>query len=190
MKRALTWALTAVLGSAVSWAVLPPLVAAQEADKPALRAHRSSRSSGHHRARKKAAAAAAEGTVQEPVERTSKRKRRAHREKVSTAHVRAEPRTETQTSTAAAHTKAEVGPSAAETAAQAAASGVNAQIVKEGDTSVKVMEFTGLGIEGRLKSPQLVYFVQRVRAEFERPVLPHRSFMPELEHSTGREPVR
>jgi hypothetical protein len=79
--------------------------------------------------------------------------------------------------------------SAAQTA-QAAAANVNAEIVKEGDTSVKVMKFEGLGIEGRLKSPQLVYFVQRVRAEFERPELPHRSFMPELERTTLREPVR
>jgi len=87
----------------------------------------------------------------------------------------------------------EAGPAAntqAVEAAQAAAAGVDAEIVKEGDTSVKVMKFTGLGIEGRLKSPQLVYFVQRVRAEFERPELPHRSFMPELERSTAREPVR
>jgi hypothetical protein len=82
------------------------------------------------------------------------------------------------------------GGSTAAAAAQQSAAGVNAQIVKEGDTSVKVMEFSGLGIEGRLKSPQLVYFTQRVRAEFERPLLPHRSFMPELEASTAREPVR
>jgi hypothetical protein len=80
--------------------------------------------------------------------------------------------------------------SAAALAAQQSAAGVNAQIVKEGAESVKVMEFSGLGIEGRLKSPQLVYFTQRVRAEFERPLLPHRSFMPELEASTAREPVR
>jgi hypothetical protein len=82
------------------------------------------------------------------------------------------------------------GSNAAEATAQAAASGVNAQIVREGDTSVKMMEFTGLGIEGRLKSPQLVYFVQRVRAEFEHPVLPHRSFLPELADSAQREPAR
>lgn len=81
-------------------------------------------------------------------------------------------------------------PSSAAATAQAAAAGADAEIVKEGDTSVKVMKFTGLGIEGRLKSPQLVYFVQRVRAEFERPELPHRSFMPELERTTAREPVR
>jgi hypothetical protein len=53
-------------------------------------------------------------------------------------------------------------------------------IVREGDTSVKVMRFSGLDIEGRLKSPQLMVFVERVRAEFERPRLPHRSFIPEI----------
>ena len=78
----------------------------------------------------------------------------------------------------------------ARAAAQESTSGVDAAIVKEGDTSVKVMSFTGLDIEGRLKSPQLLYFVNRVHAEFERPKLPHRSFMPELERSTQRDPLR
>lgn len=75
-------------------------------------------------------------------------------------------------------------------AAQDAAQGADSEIVKEGDTSVKVMSFSGLDIEGRLKSPQLLYFVNRVHAEFDRPKLPHRSFMPELERSTAREPIR
>jgi len=79
---------------------------------------------------------------------------------------------------------------AAQKAAQEAAQGANAEIVKEGDTSVKVMKFTGIDIEGRLKSPQLLYFVSRVHAEFDRPKLPHRSFMPELSRSTQQEPVR
>jgi hypothetical protein len=79
---------------------------------------------------------------------------------------------------------------AAQKAAQEAAQGANAEIVKEGDTSVKVMKFTGIDIEGRLKSPQLLYFVSRVHAEFDRPKLPHRSFMPELSRSTEQEPVR
>jgi hypothetical protein len=77
---------------------------------------------------------------------------------------------------------------AARAAAQEAAQGVDSQIVKEGDTTVKVMNFSGLDIEGRLKSPQLLYFVNRVHAEFARPKLPHRSFMPELERSTQRDP--
>lgn len=80
--------------------------------------------------------------------------------------------------------------SAAQKAAQDAAQGANAQIVKEGDTSVKVMSFSGLDIEGRLKSPQLLYFVSRVHAEFDRPKLPHRSFMPELKRSGEQEPLR
>jgi hypothetical protein len=79
---------------------------------------------------------------------------------------------------------------AARAAAQEAAQGVNTEIVKEGDTSVKMMQFSGLDIEGRLKSPQLLYFVNRVRAEFDRPRLPHRSFMPELDRSTHTEPLR
>ncbi|MFT3923441.1 MAG: hypothetical protein QM778_12975 [Myxococcales bacterium] len=78
----------------------------------------------------------------------------------------------------------------ARAAAQESSTGADAQIVKEGDTNVKVMSFTGLDIEGRLKSPQLLYFVNRVHAEFERPKLPHRSFMPELERSTQRDPLR
>jgi hypothetical protein len=82
------------------------------------------------------------------------------------------------------------GLSDAQKLARDAAQGANAQIVKEGDTSVKVMQFTGLDIEGRLKSPQLLYFVSRVHAEFDRPKLPHRSFMPELQRSTAEEPVR
>lgn len=54
---------------------------------------------------------------------------------------------------------------------------------REGE-KVKVYEFSGLDISGRLKSPQLLYFLNRLRAEFDRPRLPHRSFMPELVRST------
>jgi hypothetical protein len=55
---------------------------------------------------------------------------------------------------------------------------------KEGDTEVKVLEFSGLDIDGNLKTPQMLYFLNRLRAEFGRPRLPHRSFMPELQRST------
>jgi hypothetical protein len=55
---------------------------------------------------------------------------------------------------------------------------------KEGGTEVKTVEFTGLDIEGQLKTPQMLYFLNRLRAEFDRPRLPHRSFMPELSRST------
>lgn len=63
-------------------------------------------------------------------------------------------------------------------------------IRKEGDVEVKTMEFTGLDIDGQLKTPQLLYFLTRLRAEFDRPRLPHRSFMPELSRSAGEKALR
>jgi hypothetical protein len=44
----------------------------------------------------------------------------------------------------------------------------------------QIIRFGELEIEGRLKSPQLVYFLRRVRAEFAAGDLGHRSFMREL----------
>lgn len=54
--------------------------------------------------------------------------------------------------------------------------------------SGKSLRFGELEIEGRLKSPQIVYFLRRVRAEFAAGDLGHRSFFPELEETRG-EPV-
>ena len=50
----------------------------------------------------------------------------------------------------------------------------DSSIVVEGGEKVKVYRFSGLDISGRLKSPQLLYFLNRMRAEFDRPRLPHR----------------
>lgn len=59
----------------------------------------------------------------------------------------------------------------------------DADVRTEGDKTVKALEFTGLDIEGQLKTPQMLFFLNRLRAEFDRPRLPHRSFMPELKAS-------
>ena len=48
------------------------------------------------------------------------------------------------------------------------------------DGGTQVFKFSELDIEGRLKSPQLVYFLRRVRAEFAAGDLGHRSFMREM----------
>lgn len=48
------------------------------------------------------------------------------------------------------------------------------------DGGARVFRFGEVEIEGRLKSPQLVYFLRRVRAEFAAGDLGHRSFYPEL----------
>lgn len=51
------------------------------------------------------------------------------------------------------------------------------------DKGVKTYKFSAIEVEGRLKSPQIIYFLRRVRAEFEAGALGHRSFMPELSDS-------
>ncbi len=56
-----------------------------------------------------------------------------------------------------------------------------------GDAGVKTYKFGPVEVEGRLKSPQVVYFMRRVRAEFAAGALGHRSFMRELS-DTRRSP--
>jgi hypothetical protein len=51
------------------------------------------------------------------------------------------------------------------------------------DGGTRVYTFSELDIEGRLKSPQLVYFLRRVRAEFAAGDLGHRSFLGEMSDS-------
>jgi hypothetical protein len=66
--------------------------------------------------------------------------------------------------------------------APAPAGGLDAGVVeaKTLDGGTRVFKFKELDIEGRLKSPQLVYFLRRVRAEFGAEDLGHRSFLPEM----------
>lgn len=54
---------------------------------------------------------------------------------------------------------------------------------ERGTDGSKVYSFTGLDIDGRLKTPQLLYFLSRVRSEFDSVTPDHRSFIPELERS-------
>lgn len=65
----------------------------------------------------------------------------------------------------------------------AAAIADDSELRTEGDKTIKAVEFSGLDIEGQLKTPQMLFFLNRLRAEFDRPRLPHRSFMPELARS-------
>jgi hypothetical protein len=48
------------------------------------------------------------------------------------------------------------------------------------DGGTRVFRFGEVEIEGRLRNPQLVYFLRRVRAEFSAGDLGHRTFMREL----------
>ena len=51
----------------------------------------------------------------------------------------------------------------------------------------KVFDFTGLQFEGRLRTPQLLYFLDRASEELERASLERRSFIPELVRTIDEE---
>jgi hypothetical protein len=80
--------------------------------------------------------------------------------------------------------KAETSAPSAVPAAPPPMAADDSDVRHEGGTEVKSLEFGGLDIEGQLKTPQMLYFLNRLKAEFDRPRLPHRSFIPELTRST------
>ena len=53
----------------------------------------------------------------------------------------------------------------------------------------KVFDFNGLDISGRLRTPQLLYFLERATEELERASLEHRSFVPEMARSVNEAPL-
>jgi len=59
---------------------------------------------------------------------------------------------------------------------------------EEGKEGVKTYRFGAVEVESRLRSPQLIYFLRRVRAEFDAEGLGHRSFLRELSE-TQRAPA-
>ena len=48
---------------------------------------------------------------------------------------------------------------------------------------VKSYDFGGLDIDGRLRTPQLLYFLNRMKSEFDTTTPDKKSFMPELQKS-------
>lgn len=77
--------------------------------------------------------------------------------------------------------KAEKSESAPQGASAATPSGAP-EVTREstGKEGEKSYQFGAVEVEGRLKAPQILYFVRRVRAELRSGELGHRSFMPEL----------
>jgi hypothetical protein len=52
-----------------------------------------------------------------------------------------------------------------------------------GDKKMKSYTFGGLDIDGKLKTPQLLYFLNRMKSEFDTTTPDKRSFIPELKRS-------
>jgi hypothetical protein len=80
--------------------------------------------------------------------------------------------------------KDERPPAAASRDAGASGGSVEARTL---DGGTRVFRFGEVEVEGRLKSPQIVYFLRRVRAEFAAGDLGHRTFVRELSE-TRNEP--
>jgi outer membrane biosynthesis protein TonB len=89
---------------------------------------------------------------------------------------------ETSAAEDAKNASKEEGVKAAGTAAAKGQEAANVK-VKEDKEGVKTYKFETIEVEGRLKSPQVIYFLRRVRAEFEAGALGHRSFLGELSDS-------
>jgi hypothetical protein len=75
-------------------------------------------------------------------------------------------------------------PAAAETKGANKGAGVNVVETQETKEGVKTYKFGAVEVESRLKSPQLTYFLRRVRAEVSAGDLGHRSFLRELAETT------
>jgi hypothetical protein len=90
------------------------------------------------------------------------------------------------TPTVSTERRAPVGEAKIEGASpQVATEVVKTEEAKEG---VKTYTFGAQEVEGRLRSPQILYFLRRVRAEFDPQPLGHRSFLLEL-RDTRRHPA-
>jgi hypothetical protein len=119
-------------------------------------------------------------------------KAKAKKPKADAAHAApaseaAEPRPETPPAAAPA---GEGSVQAAGTQAPAQKTPKGAVKEQEGPEGVKTYEFSAIEVEGRLRSPQILYFLRRVRAEFDAGGLGHRSFLGELKDTRNNAAFR
>ena len=60
-------------------------------------------------------------------------------------------------------------------------------VSKNGKEKVKNFDFNGLDLNGRMRTPQLLYFLERANEELERASLEKRSFIPHMVRSVEEE---
>jgi uncharacterized Zn finger protein (UPF0148 family) len=58
---------------------------------------------------------------------------------------------------------------------------------KKKETKPKNFDFTGLDLNGRMRTPQLLYFLERANEELERASLEKRTFIPHMVRSVEEE---
>lgn len=71
--------------------------------------------------------------------------------------------------------------------ARASHSGAKAKEPRAKHDKTQVFNFEGLNIAGRLRTPELMYFLERARDELRRASLKRRSFIPEMVRSVDQE---
>ena len=155
------WALCAALGGLV---LAPATAEAAPKAKPRPAAHSKTPKKSPKKPEPEAAAASAESKAEDD-------KAEAKPDKGEPSSVKAAGTTTTK---------------AAPNASGAAA----VQETKETKEGVKTYKFGTIEVEGRLKSPQIIYFLRRVRAEFDAGLLGHRSFMRELSDTRNNPSLR
>jgi hypothetical protein len=116
-----------------------------------------------------------------PAKPSAKAKKAKDAEKEKAAEQEAD-KAEAEKATPAEDASKEESVKAAGTSASKATDAASVK-VKEDKEGVKTYKFETVEVEGRLKSPQVIYFLRRVRAEFEAGALGHRSFLGELSDS-------
>ncbi len=62
----------------------------------------------------------------------------------------------------------------------------NIKVIKK-PAKKKVFDFSGIDLTGRLRTPQLLYFLDRASEELQRASLERRSFIPEMVRSLDEE---
>ncbi|MGN6108908.1 MAG: hypothetical protein ACTHU0_27630 [Kofleriaceae bacterium] len=60
---------------------------------------------------------------------------------------------------------------------------------KKPDGKAKNFDFTALDLNGRMRTPQLLYFLERANEELERASLEKRSFIPHIVRTVEEEPL-
>jgi hypothetical protein len=179
-QRALAWALGVLTAPLLHLLQLPPL------ELPLLQV------STAHAAPPRAAASARQKTKAPAMPRGKPRARAPSAETAEptpTPRVAAEPAA--ANSSVAKPSVAKPSVAKPEAVVSAPASGeapANAVVRTEEREGEKTYTFGAQEVEGRLKSPQILYFLRRVRAQFDPAPLGHRSFLLELS-DTRRHPA-
>jgi hypothetical protein len=93
------------------------------------------------------------------------------------------PRRTEAASTASTGGAATSGDTAGGDAAEGTSTGAGAPSAVVKTAKTKVYTFGAMDVEGKLKTPQLLYFLNRVKLELEMSAPDHRSFMKELERT-------